>query len=125
MLGIKDLPRGGADAGGRRMWFEVLAEDGRPYAFSLASEQVEAFIAGLRTFQLEAVALAARSGEGVAPEPAFLDAERFLAEIGPAGELRLTLGAPAAGEIRAAVPRARVKSLLAAIVGALGGSKPA
>lgn len=124
MLGIRDLPRGGADAGGRRMWFEVLAEDGKAYAFSIACEQVEAFIAGLRTFQLEAEMLAARLDEGGAPKPAFLNAERFLAELGPTGELRLTLGAPAAGEIRAAIPRQRVRSLLSAIVVALGAGEP-
>ena len=118
MLRIRDMPRGGGSAAGREVWFALLTQDGCEFEFNLGAEQVEAFIAGLRTFELEAAGLAARSG--VTPRrPAYLTADRFEVAVAPDGTLELALGDSARGQVRAAVPALRIKPLLVAILTAL------
>ena len=115
---IRDLPRGGGAESGAVVWFALVLEDGGELELSLRADQLDAFIAGLQTFQGEAAALAARNGVKP-PGPAHLVTTRFEAGLSPDRTLLLTFGDDDRGLVRIAVPQTRVKRLLGAIVEAM------
>ena len=118
MRQIMDLPRGGAAKSGKSVWFALRLEDDSELELSLRAEQLEAFIAGLRTFERQASAMAARTDKRPSGH-AYLIADKFEATLSPDQTLMLALGESNRGLVRVMIPKNRVRLFLSTVLKAI------